>query len=99
MESLATYDEELAPVPNRVARIHYSFFQKNGLVPLGLKNNPPALVVAVCEGETGANTDVLSVFSSMPVEKRYVPRAEFLEYLGTFKEEQGREVVFGGKGR
>ncbi len=95
MDSLATYDEELAPVPNRIARIHYSFFQKNGLVPLGLKSNPPALVVAVCEGENGTHTDVLSVFSSMPVEKRYVPRAEFLEYLGTFKEEQGREVVIG----
>ena len=31
----------------------------------------------------------------MPVEKRYVPKKEFLEYLNTFKEEQGREVVIG----
>ena len=51
MDSFSTFDEDLAPVPNRIARIHHSFFQKNGLVPLGLRNDPPALVVAVCEGE------------------------------------------------
>jgi general secretion pathway protein E len=95
MDSLAPIDEDLAPVPNRIARIHHSFFQKNSIVPLGLRGDPPALVVAVCEGEEGYNSDVLSVFSSMPVERKFVPRKEFLEYLNTFKEEQGREVVIG----
>ena len=95
MDSLSTFEDDLAPVPNRIARIHHSFFQKNSLVPLGLRNDPPALVVAVCEGEKDTSCDILSVFSSMPVEKRYVPRKEFLEYLNTFKEEQGREVVIG----
>jgi len=95
MESLAAQEEELSPLPNRIARVHHSFFQKNGIVPLGLKEDPPALVVAVCEEENGANSDILSVFANMPVEKRYVPRKEFLEYLGAFKEEQGREVVIG----
>lgn len=95
MELSAPNEEELAPVPNRIARIHHSFFQKNGIVPIGVKNDPPTLVVVVCEGENGVHSDVLSVFSSMPVEKRYVPRAEFLEYLNTFREEQGREVVIG----
>ena len=60
MELVATYEEELAPVPNRIARIHHSFFQKNGIVPLGLKNDPPTLVVVVCEGENGIHSDVLS---------------------------------------
>jgi general secretion pathway protein E len=95
MEPLATDEEELAPVPNRIARIHHSFFQKNGIVPLGLRNDPPTLVVVVCEDENGVNSDVLSVFSSMPIEKRYVPKAQFLEYLNAFREEQGREVVIG----
>ena len=95
MDSLAAQEEELAPLPNRIARVHHSFFQKNGIVPLGLKEDPPTLVVAVCEEEDIANSDILSVFSSMPVEKRYVPKKEFLEYLGAFKEEQGREVVIG----
>jgi general secretion pathway protein E len=95
VESLATYDEELTPVPNRVARIHHSFFQKNGLVPLGARNDPPTLVVAACEGENGVHPDILSIFSGMPVETRYVPKVEFIEYLNSFKEEQGREVVIG----
>jgi general secretion pathway protein E len=95
METTTVQQEELSPVPNRIARIHHSFFQKNGVVPLGIKDNPPALVVAVCEGENGVRSDVLSIFSNMPVEKRLVRKEEFLEYLNTFKEEQGREVVIG----
>jgi general secretion pathway protein E len=31
----------------------------------------------------------------MPLEKKRLPKEEFLEYLNTFKEEQGREVVIG----
>jgi hypothetical protein len=95
IKSSLLHEEDLEPIPNRIARIHYSFFQKNGLVPLGLRNDPLALVVAVCEGENGVHSDVLSVFSSMPIAKKYVPREEFVEYLNTFKEEQGREVVIG----
>ena len=53
MESLASREEELAPVPNRIARIHHSFFHKNGVVPFGVKDDPPTLVVAVCDGEQG----------------------------------------------
>lgn len=40
MDSLAPFEDDLAPVPNRIARIHHSFFQKNSLVPLGLRNDP-----------------------------------------------------------
>ncbi|MGD0233855.1 MAG: type II secretion system ATPase GspE [Syntrophorhabdales bacterium] len=93
MESLVAQD--LAPLPNRVARIHYSFFQKYGVVPVGCKKKPPSLVIAVCEDEKNANADVLSLFSSMPIEKKYVSREDFLNYLSIFKEEQGREVVIG----
>ena len=63
MESLAALEEDLAPVPNRIASIHHSFFQKNNLVPLGMRNDPPALLVAVCEGENGTHSDILSIFS------------------------------------
>jgi hypothetical protein len=93
VESLASQD--LAPLPNRIARIHYSFFQKNGVVPLGCRKKPPSLVIAVCETEKGANADVLSIFSCMPVETKYVSREDFLNYLNLFREEQGREVVIG----
>jgi general secretion pathway protein E len=62
---------------------------------MGLRSDPLTLVVAVCEGENGVHSDVLSIFSAMPVEKRYLPRPQFLECLNTFKEEQGREVVIG----
>ena len=95
MESSALQADELGPLPNRIARIHHSFFQKNGLVPLGLKDNPPALMVAVCEGEDEVNSDILSVFSNMPVNKQYVTKEQFLGYLNDFREQQGREVVIG----
>jgi general secretion pathway protein E len=95
MESLASREEELAPVPNRIARIHHSFFHKNGVVPLGVKDDPPTLVVAVCDGEEGSRSDVLSIFSNMVVEKRHVSKAQFQEFLNVFREEQGREVVIG----
>ena len=84
MESLVSQD--LAPLPNRIARIHYSFFQKNGVVPLGCRKKPPSLVIAVCETEKSANIDVLSIFSSMPVETKYVSREDFLNYLNLFRE-------------
>jgi general secretion pathway protein E len=93
VESLVSQD--LAPLPNRIARIHYSFFQKNGVVPLGCRKKPPSLVIAVCETEKSANADVLSIFSCMPVETKYVSREDFLNYLNLFREEQGREVVIG----
>jgi hypothetical protein len=91
MESLASREEELAPVPNRIARIHHSFFQKNGVVPLGIKEDPPTLVVAVCEGEESSRADVLGIYSSMPLEKKHVPKEEFAEYLNTLHD-AGREV-------
>ncbi len=95
MESLASREEELAPVPNRIARIHHSFFQKNGVVPLGVKDDPPTLVVAVCDGEQGSRSDVLGIFSNMAIEKRRVSKEQFQEFLNVFREEQGREVVIG----
>jgi general secretion pathway protein E len=95
MVSLAVQGENLLPVPNRVARIHHSFFQKNGIVPLGLKEDPPTLVVAVCEGEDGAKSDILSIFAATPVQKKYVSKREFLGHLSDFREQQGREVVIG----
>ncbi len=88
-------EEELAPVPNRIARIHFSFFQKNGVVPLGVKGEPPILVVAIDEQEDASRSDSLGIFVNMPLEKRRVPKDEFLEFLNSFKEEQGREVVIG----
>ena len=93
MESLVS--QELSPLPNRIARIHYSFFQKNGFVPLGCRKKPPSLLIAVCEDEKDANADVLSIFSSMPIEKKLVSREDFLNYLNLFREEQGKEVVIG----
>jgi general secretion pathway protein E len=93
VESLVS--QELSPLPNRIARIHHSFFQKNGIVPLGCRKKPPSLVIAVCEDEKNANADVLSIFSSMPIEKKYVTREDFFNYLNLFREEQGKEVVIG----
>ncbi len=95
MESLASREEELAPVPNRIARIHHSFFQKNGVVPLGVKGDPPTLVVVINQDENPSRSDILGIFVNMPLEKKRLPREEFLEYLNMFKEEQGREVVIG----
>jgi general secretion pathway protein E len=95
MESPAPYEEELAPIPNRIARIHHSFFQKNGVVPLGVKGDPPTLVVAINQDESASRSDVLSIFVNMPLEKKRLPKEEFLEHLNTFREEQGREVVIG----
>ena len=93
---MAPREEELAPVPNRIARIHHSFFQKNGVVPLGVKGDPPTLVVAVSEGGRRVALGCARASSSnMPLEKKRVPKEEFLEYLNTFREEQGREVVIG----
>jgi general secretion pathway protein E len=95
MGSLALRKEDLAPVPNRIARIHHSFFQKNGIVPLGMRENPVALVVAVCEGEDSTNSDILSIFAATPIHKKYVSKGEFLGHLNDFREHQGREVVIG----
>jgi general secretion pathway protein E len=95
MESAASREEELAPLPNRIARIHHSFFQRNGVVPLGVKDDPQTLVVAICEGEDASRSDVLGIFSNMPLEKKHVPKEVFLDYLNNFRGEQGREVVMG----
>jgi general secretion pathway protein E len=92
MESLGL--QELAPLPNRIARIHYSFFQKSGVVPIGCRKKPQALVVVSAEGET-ARSDILSIVSAMPVERKTVSKEDFLNFLNIFKEEQGREVVIG----
>ncbi len=96
MEPPASREERLAPVPQQIARIHHSFFEKNGIVPLGLTDDPPRLVVAAREGSNRAgDTDVLSIFSAMPVEKKYVAPTEFTDYLNAFREEHGREAVIG----
>ncbi|MCX8021929.1 MAG: ATPase, T2SS/T4P/T4SS family, partial [Syntrophorhabdaceae bacterium] len=94
-EAIDLQSEELTPVPNNIARIHYTFFQKNNMVPLGCRKNPPSLVVAVPEGENGNKADILSIQANMPVEKRYVSKEEFYNYLNIFREEQGKEVVIG----
>ena len=94
MESLAAQD--LAPLPNRVARVHYSFFQKYGVVPLGCRKKPSCLVIAVCDEEKNANADILSLFlMRCPSRRNTVSREDFLNYLNIFREEQGREVVIG----
>ena len=95
MESLANQIADLNPIPNNIARIHYTFFQKNNVVPLGCRQEPPSLVVALPEGESGAKSDILSIHANMPIEKRYVSREEFYNFLNVFKEEQGKEVVIG----
>ncbi len=95
MESLASREEDLAPVPNRIARIHHSFFQKNGVVPLGVKGDPPTLVVVINQDESPSRSDILGIFLNMPLEKKRLPKEEFVEYLNMFKEQQGREVVIG----
>lgn len=87
--------QELAPLPNRIARIHYSFFQKSGAVPIGCRKKPQALVVVSPEGETAVKSDILSIVSAMPVERQIVSQEEFLNFLNIFREEQGREVVIG----
>lgn len=85
----------LDPVPANIARLPYSFFQKNGVVPLGCKKNPPSLVVAICEGSNINKSDILGMYANLPVEKKLVSQTEFEVQLNTFKEEQGREVVIG----
>ena len=44
---------------------------------------------------TGSRSDVLGIFSNMALEKKHVPKEQFLEFLNVFREEQGREVVIG----
>lgn len=96
MSEAATPDPgQLSPVPTRIARIHYSFFQKNGMVPLGCRQSGDALVVAVNEGVGRVHLDVLSLYANMPVERLLVPREKFESYMNVFREEQGREVVIG----
>ncbi len=95
MEQSSLEPTLLDPVPPNIARIPYSFFQKNGIVPLGCKQNPPALVVAVCEKTSSTQPDILGVFAKLPIEKKLVSEEEFENQLNVFKEEQGREVVIG----
>jgi general secretion pathway protein E len=85
--------EELEPVPNRISRIHYTYFQKNNIVPIGCRKDPETLIVALPEGEGTGKSDILSIYAKMPVDTVRVSKQEFLNYLSTFKEEQGREVV------
>lgn len=86
---------QLTPLPNNIGRIHYTYFQKNGIVPLGCTKNPVSLVVAAPEGENGTKSDILGIYANMPVEKLHVSKEEFFNYLNTFREEQGKEVVIG----
>ena len=95
MESLISRLDELSPIPNNIARIHYTFFQKNNIVPLGCRKHPVSLVVALPEGENSGKTDILSIYANMPVERKNVSRDDFVNYLNAFKEDQGREVVIG----
>jgi general secretion pathway protein E len=92
--SLVEHDP-LTPIPTNIARIPFTFFQKNGVVPLGCRKDPPALVVAACEELNHSKSDVLSMYANMPIEKQYVTKAEFESHLQAFKEDQGREVVIG----
>jgi len=93
--SESTFTGDLAPLPARVSRIHHSFFQKNGIIPLGCRKNPPALVLAVSEENGQTNADMLSILANMPVERLKVSKEEFLSRLEAFREGQGREVVIG----
>jgi len=86
---------ELDPLPNNIARIHFTFFQKNGIAPLGCTKNPVSLVVALPEGQNGTKLDILSMYAGMPIKKVYVSKEDYFNYLNTFKEEQGKEVVIG----
>jgi general secretion pathway protein E len=86
---------DLSPLPTRIARIHYTFFQKNCIVPVGCRSNPDSLVVVVGDGSNGSASDILSVYSSMPLERHQVSKEELEAYLTAFKEEQGKEVVIG----
>jgi general secretion pathway protein E len=95
MELSLIRPEVLDPVPPAIARLPYTFFQKNGMVPLGCRKDPARLVVALRDGWSGNKTDILSVYTGMPVEIRYIPERELEGLLNTFKEEQGREVVIG----
>ncbi len=92
--SLVEHDP-LHPIPTNIARIPFNFFQKNGVVPLGCRKDPPTLVVAAWEELNNSKSDVLSMYASMPIEKLYVTKEEFENHLQAFKEEQGREVVIG----
>ncbi|OPY66490.1 MAG: Type II secretion system protein E [Syntrophorhabdus sp. PtaU1.Bin050] len=93
---LATQESgSLEPVPTNIARLPISFFEKNYIVPLGCRQNPPVLVVVVCQDFRSTNSDILSVYANMPIEKRVVSKEEFEDSLSAFKEEQGREVVIG----
>lgn len=85
----------LEPVPTTIARLPYSFFQKTGVVPVGCKQHPPSLVVAVREGASLSKIDILGFYASLPVERCLVSQEEFEKRLTIFKEEQGREVVIG----
>lgn len=95
MESLISQLHELTPVPNNIARIHYAYFQKNNVVPLGCRKHPVSLVVALPEGESGTKSDILSIHANMPIEKIYVSKEAFFNYLSIFRDEQGKEVVIG----
>lgn len=87
--------DELTALPVKIARIPYTFFAKNKIVPLGCRKDTGSIVVAVCKGYDNFQADILSVYSSAPIQKIIVSEAEFNDYLNTFKEEHGKEVVIG----
>ncbi len=95
MEPALVESDPLSPIPTNIARIPYTFFQKNGIVPLGCRENNSVLVVAVHEDGESNKSDILGVYANMQVEKQYVTKEEFETHLHNFKEEQGREVVIG----
>lgn len=86
---------DLLPSPSEIFRIPQTFFQKNRVLPLGVKKSEPVLVCAVEEGTDGLVMDMLSIHVSMPCEKRIVSREEFNHLLNLFMEEKGREAVIG----
>ena len=95
MELSLAKSEALSPIPTNIARIPHTFFQKNGIVPLGCRKNPAVLVVAVHRETDAAKSDVLSLYANMQVERQFVTREEFDGLLQAFRDEQGREVVIG----
>jgi general secretion pathway protein E len=95
MDSAILETDQLSPLPARIARMQYAFFQKNSVVPLGCRQDPEVLVLLVREGADGSVSDILSVHAGMPVEKHVVSMDEFETYLNAFREERGKEVVIG----
>lgn len=95
MEQGITELSSLEPIPPSIARLPYAFFQRNGIVPLGCRQDPAVLVVAVSKEASMSKPDILGVYANLPIEKKVVSQEEFENQLNIFREEQGREVVIG----